>query len=227
MRKRHTKALAQAVAVEGAEGAVGPPVTPPKAPKGAGYGAMEDSASDRGSEASEDDDEAGSSDVDSDTEESLVCPLERIVRDNLASKTLDLRKTEEELGKLQAELHDAESADDGIYGALRAQDRGAAVDTTATQGLGPHGKSAVQLHLSALGLTPDCDAGVRMTGKFDSAESWEDPSRRDDKYLDQFLKQTALQDQIKGLQDKCRALREEVEVAQRAVQEVPALGEDP
>jgi hypothetical protein len=55
---------------------------------------MEDSASDRGSEASEDDDEAGSSDVDSDTEESLVCPLERIVRDNLASKTLDLRKTE-------------------------------------------------------------------------------------------------------------------------------------
>jgi hypothetical protein len=55
---------------------------------------MEDSASDRGSECSEDDDGAGSSDVDSDTEESLVCPLERIVRDNLASKTLDLRKTE-------------------------------------------------------------------------------------------------------------------------------------
>jgi len=132
-------------------------------------------------------------------------------------------RQQEELGQLQAELHDAESADDGIYGALRAQDRGAAVDTTATQGLGPHGKSAVQLRLSALGLTPDCDAGVRMTGKFDSAESWEDPSRRDDKYLDQFLKQTALQDQIKGLQDKCRALREEVEVAQRAVQEVPAL----
>ena len=94
MRKRHTKALAQAVAVEGAGGAVEAPVTPPKAPKGAGYGAMEDSASDRGSECSEDDDEAGSSDVDSDTEEALVCPLERIVRDNLASKTLDLRKTE-------------------------------------------------------------------------------------------------------------------------------------
>ena len=48
-------------------------------------------------------------------------------------------RQQEELGQLQAELHDAESADDGIYGALRAQDRGAAVDTTATQGLGPHG----------------------------------------------------------------------------------------
>jgi hypothetical protein len=58
MRKRHTKALAQAVAVEGAGVAVGPPVTPPTAPKGAGYGVMEDSASDRGSECSEDDDEA-------------------------------------------------------------------------------------------------------------------------------------------------------------------------
>ena len=41
-------------------------------------------------------------------------------------------RQQEELGQLQAELHDAESADDGIYGALRAQDRGAAVDTTAT-----------------------------------------------------------------------------------------------
>ena len=74
-------------------------------------------------------------------------------------------RQQEELGQLQAELHDAESADDGIYGALRAQDRGAAVDTTATQGLGPHGKSAVQLHLSALGLTPDCDAGVGQRGE--------------------------------------------------------------
>ena len=47
-----------------------------------------------GAASAANDDEAGSSDVDSDTEEALVCPLERIVRDNLASKTLDLRKTE-------------------------------------------------------------------------------------------------------------------------------------
>ncbi len=61
------------------------------------------------------------------------------------------------------------------------------------------------------------------TRKYDSCESLEDPSRRSEEHRKEFLDQTALQDSIQHQEETCQALRERVQVAKSAVDNVPAL----
>lgn len=112
---------------------------------------------------------------------------------------------QDKLAQLQADLHDAEVSDEGLYGALRNKDREAVGGAIAASGIGPHSESAVQRHLRGQGLTPVCLAGVVGTRKYDSCESLEDASRRSEEHRQEFLDQTALQDSIQQQEATCRA----------------------